>query len=45
MSAADGRYEMEGGLPMTLGIDLTPQETAWRDAEAERQGLLPAEII
>ena len=30
---------------MTLSIDFTPQETAWLDAQAQQQGLPPAEIV
>jgi hypothetical protein len=30
---------------MTVTIDLTPQEEAWLHTQAERQGLLPAEIL
>lgn len=30
---------------MTLNIDFTPQETAWLNAEAQQQGLPPAEIV
>jgi hypothetical protein len=30
---------------MTLNIDFTPQETAWLNAQAQQQGLPPAEII
>jgi hypothetical protein len=30
---------------MTLNIDLTPQEEAWLNAQAVRQGLPPTEIV
>src|SRR5579862_6486867 len=30
---------------MTLNIAFTPQETAWLNAQAQQQGLQPAEII
>ena len=30
---------------MTLNIDFTPPEAAWLDAQAQQQGLPPAEII
>ena len=30
---------------MTLHIDFTPQEIAWLNAQAQREGLPPAEII
>ncbi len=30
---------------MTLNIELTPQETVWLVAQAQQQGLQPAEIV
>ncbi len=30
---------------MTLNIDFTPQESAWLNAQAQQQGVPPAEII